>query len=71
LNGYRKQRDHVTPENRRWAITRLQKRAMELGRLPLKADFEEYERMKIKTFLGPWPRALEEAQLKERDENKA
>jgi len=44
---------------------------MELGRLPLKADFEEYERMKIKTFLGPWPRALEEAQLKERDENKA
>jgi len=65
LNGYKKQRDYVTPENRQWAISKLQEKAAELGHPPVKADFEEYDRMRIKTFLGPWPRALEAAGLKE------
>lgn len=66
MNGYKKASHPVQPENRRWAIARLQERFVQLGRIPLKADFEEFERMQIKTFLGPWPRALEEAGLKER-----
>ena len=37
----------------------------ELGRLPEKADFTETEVMEIKSALGPWPRALEKAGLKE------
>lgn len=42
----------------------LQRRAQELGRLPKKADFDELTRTRIKSFLGPWPRALEAAGLK-------
>ena len=38
---------------------------MELGRLPKKDDFDEINRSRIKAFLGPWPRALEAAGLKE------
>lgn len=38
---------------------------MELGRLPHKDDFDEPTRSRIKAFLGPWPRALEAAGLKE------
>lgn len=65
MNGYKKPRDKVSPENRQWAVARLQAKAAELGCPPTKADFEECDRMKIKTFLGPWPRALEAAGLKE------
>lgn len=65
MNGYKKPRDRVTPENRQWAITQLREKAAQLGHAPIKADFEEYTRMRIKTFLGPWPRALEAAGLKE------
>ena len=36
----------------------------ELGRIPQKKDFDEATRSRIKAFLGPWPRALEEAGLK-------
>ena len=70
MNGYKKQRDKVTPENRQWAIAALQARAAELGYAPKKADFDEYTRMQIKTFLGPWPRALEAAGLKEPKQEK-
>lgn len=36
----------------------------ELGCLPKKSDFSEYEVMMIKSHLGPWPRALETAGVK-------
>lgn len=54
----------ATPEQIGWAIRTLQKRAQELGCLPKKADFDDATRARIKTFLGPWPRALEQAGLK-------
>ena len=40
-------------------------RQRQLGRLPKKEDFDEATRSRIKAFLGPWPRALEAAGLKE------
>lgn len=47
----------------------LSKREELLGRgvdrLPQRADFENDEVVAIKAFLGPWPRALEAAGLKE------
>ncbi len=33
-------------------------------RYPQRSDFEESEVVAIKSFLGPWPRALEAAQIK-------
>lgn len=36
-----------------------------LERFPQRSDFTDYEVMSIKAFLGPWPRALETAGLKE------
>ena len=35
-----------------------------LSRYPQRSDFEEREVVAIKAFLGPWPRALEEAGIK-------
>lgn len=35
-----------------------------LARYPQRSDFEESEIMAVKAFLGPWPRALEAAQIK-------
>lgn len=49
-----------------WAIRTLRKQAEALGRPPKKTDFDEATRARIKAFLGPWPRALEVAGLKER-----
>ena len=43
----------------------------ELGRIPQKKDFDEATRSRIKAFLGPWPRALEKAGLKEPPEPKS
>ncbi len=34
-------------------------------RLPRRSDFEDGAVVAVKSFLGPWPRALEEAGLKE------
>ena len=34
-------------------------------RFPQRSDFSDYEVISIKAFLGPWPRALEAAGLKE------
>lgn len=53
-----------TPAQVGWAIRTLREKAEQLGRVPQKADFEEATRARIKTFLGPWPRALEQAGLK-------
>lgn len=36
-----------------------------LNRFPQRSDFAEIEVVAIKAFLGPWPRALEAAGLKE------
>ena len=36
-----------------------------IDRLPQRSDFENEEVVAIKAFLGPWPRALEKAGLKE------
>lgn len=55
---------NVKDENLKWAIETLRKKSEELGRLPKKADFDEITRSRIKSFLGPWPRALEAAGLK-------
>lgn len=55
----------MTEEKKKdWAIRQLQLKAQELGRPPIKADFDDATRARIKTFLGPWPRALEAAGLK-------
>lgn len=57
---------HMTEEQRReWAVQQLLRKAEELGHLPRKADFEDVDRIRIKAALGPWPRALEAAGLKE------
>lgn len=48
-----------------WAKEQLQNKFNELQRLPKKEDFNEVNRSRIKAFLGPWPRALEAAGLKE------
>lgn len=50
--------------NKQWAIEQLKNKFEELGRLPKKDDFDDASRSRIKAFLGPWPRALEEAGLK-------
>ncbi|MBQ4105196.1 MAG: hypothetical protein IJC86_02265 [Clostridia bacterium] len=53
-------------EKRQWAISKLKEKQKETGRLPKKEDFEPQDRSKIKAYLGPWPRALEKAGLKEK-----
>ena len=52
-------------EKKSWAEELLRQKYAELGRLPKKDDFDEATRSRIKAFLGPWPRALESAGLKE------
>lgn len=55
----------ISDEKKLWATGLLRQKAEELGRLPKKDDFDESTRSRIKAFLGPWPRALEAAGLKE------
>ena len=52
-------------EKKQWAIVQLQEKSKEIGRLPKKDDFDVVTLSRIKAFLGPWPRALEAAGLKE------
>jgi len=47
------------------AIELLRSKAEETQRLPKRSDFTESEVVAIKAFLGPMPRALEAAGLKE------
>ena len=54
-----------TEEKKSWAEELLRQKFNELGRMPCKDDFDEPTRSRIKAFLGPWPRALEAAGLKE------
>ena len=58
-------------EKAAWARDQLLSKYAELGRIPQKKDFDEATRSRIKAFLGPWPRALEEAGLKEPPEPKS
>lgn len=55
----------ITEEKKLWAVELLQNKCKELGRLPKKDDFDVVTLSRIKAFLGPWPRALEAAGLKE------
>ena len=56
----------MTPDEKKsLAEELLRQKEKELGRLPRKDDFDEATRSRIKAFLGPWPRALEAAGLKE------
>ncbi len=43
----------------------LKEKYMMLDRYPHKSDFSEEEVAMIKSYLGPWPRALEAAGIKE------
>ena len=55
----------TSDDKKSWAEELLRQKAKELGRLPRKDDFDDPTRSRIKAFLGPWPRALEAAGLKE------
>ncbi len=56
----------MTPEEKRaWAEALLREKYRELGRLPTKKDFDAVACSRIKAYLGPWPRALEAAGLKQ------
>lgn len=55
----------TSEEKKSWAEELLRQKYKELERLPKKDDFDEPTRSRIKAFLGPWPRALEAAGLKE------
>lgn len=52
-------------EKKQWAIEMLKNKSDELGRIPKKDDFDCVTLSRIKAFLGPWPRALEAAGLKQ------
>ncbi|MDE6761703.1 MAG: hypothetical protein K2J90_13670 [Lachnospiraceae bacterium] len=53
-------------------IMLLRKKQKETGRYPKKSDFSEEETAMIKSYFGPWPRALEAAGVKEpREKDKA
>lgn len=58
-------------EKREQAVRLLREKAEELGRPPKKEDFESETMCFIKQKLGPWPRALEAAGLKEPPEESA
>ena len=53
-------------KKRELSVSLLCKKAEEKGSLPTRADFTPEEVNLIKQKLGPWPRALEAAGLKEK-----
>lgn len=55
----------INNKKKEWAIETLRQKNEKLGRLPKKSDFDVVTLSRIKAFLGPWPRALETAGLKE------
>ena len=61
----------MTPEEKKaWAEALLRQKYAEFGRMPTKRDFDNATCARIKAYLGPWPRALESAGLKEPKDNK-
>ena len=57
-------------DNFAWAVKQLRTKYGELGRLPKKDDFDQKTMSRIKSYLGPWPRALEAAGIKELSESR-
>ena len=55
----------ISEGKKKWAAGMLREKYDELGRLPQKSDFDPVTLSRIKAFLGPWPRALEAAGLKQ------
>ena len=55
----------ISKNKKDYAADLLRQKAEKLGRVPKKADFDPLEISHIKAYLGPWPRALEYAGLKE------
>lgn len=60
----------ISEEKKGWAVELLKKKYHETGRVPGKRDFDSVTLSRIKAYLGPWPRALEAAGLKEASQNK-
>ena len=60
----------ISDKKKEWAIDALRRKSEETGKLPRKSDFDVVTLSRIKAFLGPWPRALEAAGLKESKKNK-
>lgn len=60
----------ITDDKKNYAVMLLRDKAEEIGRTPKKDDFDDVSVSRIKAFLGPWPRALEYAGLKEAKTNK-
>ena len=56
----------IDNNKKEWAVNALRQKSEELQRIPKKDDFDVATLSRIKAFLGPWPRALEAAGLKER-----
>ncbi len=54
----------INEREKAYYIEKLKELASAEGRFPKKSDFSDYDVMKIKSFFGPWPRALEAAGLK-------
>jgi len=55
----------VNDDKREYALALLRNKQAELGRRPKRSDFAPEEVCFIKQKLGPFPRALEKAGLKE------
>lgn len=60
----------ISEEKKGWAVELLKNKYHETGRVPGKRDFDSVTLSRIKAYLGPWPRALEAAGLKEVSQNK-
>ena len=60
----------ISETKKEWAKSCLREKYAELGRMPTKKDFDEADCSRIKAYLGPWPRALEQAGLKTAKEKK-
>ena len=57
-------RKHISKLTTEECICRLRQKAVEMERLPRKSDFDQDTVSWIKAFFGPWPRALEAAEIK-------
>lgn len=55
----------ITDEKKKYAAELLRKKQEQTGETPKKEDFDKVTLSRIKAYLGPWPRALEYAGLKE------
>ena len=51
-------------------IVLIRQKTDELGRIPKKSDFDNEDVSMIKSFFGPWPRALEAAGVKKPNEER-